>query len=145
MNITNNTKELNKEILTGGCLCGAVRYQVMKKFSHFFLCHCKQCQQLTGSAFAANILTSPKNIQWLKGNEKVCCYKHPSRDFSKAFCSVCGSALPFINQSGKSLIIPAGSLLTSVEDVPKANIFVNEQVHWLNPALAAKKFSQFFD
>ena len=145
MNIQDDTEALNKSIITGGCLCGAVRYQVINKFSHFFLCHCKQCQQLTGSAFAANIFTSPDNIQWLTGNDKISCYEHPSREFSKAFCSVCGSALPFINQSGKSLIIPAGSLFDKVENIPEANIFVNEQAHWLNAGLAAKKFSHFVD
>lgn len=144
MSIPDNKKAVTKGIIAGGCLCGAVRYQVINKFSSFFLCHCKQCQQLTGSAFAANIITDPDNIQWLVGNEKVSDYEHPSRDFSKAFCSDCGSALPFINKSGKSLIIPAGSL-ASTGEIPKANIFVNEQAPWLNAALAAKKFSHFVD
>ena len=143
MSISDNTGALNKGRLTGGCLCGAVRYRVNNKFSHFFLCHCKQCQQFTGSAFAANIFTSPENIQWLTDNDKISCYEHPSREFSKAFCSACGCALPFINQSGKSLIIPAGSLFDKVENIPEANIFVNEQAHWLNAGLAEKKFSHF--
>ena len=143
MIIQDNTDALSKEILTGGCLCGAVRYQVTNQFSRFFLCHCQQCQQLTGSAFAANIFTSPENIKWLTGHDKISYYEHPSREFSKAFCSTCGCALPFVNQSGKSLIIPAGSLFDKVEKIPEANIFVNEQTHWLNAGLAANRFSHF--
>jgi len=139
----NNTEALNKEILTGGCLCGAVRYQVTNQFSQFYLCHCQQCQQLTGSSFAANIFTLVDNIKWLKGSEYISYYEHTSREFSKAFCSTCGSALPFINKRGESLIIPAGSLFDKVKNIPQANIFVNEQAHWLDAGLAAKSFSHF--
>jgi len=44
--------------VAGGCLCGEVSYQVNRQFDKFFVCHCRQCQQLTGSAFAANIFVS---------------------------------------------------------------------------------------
>ncbi|MBL4898968.1 MAG: GFA family protein [Colwellia sp.] len=143
MSIQDNTEALNKGVLTGGCLCGAVRYKVTNQFSHFFLCNCQQCQQFTGSAFAANIFTAPENIQWLTGYEKISHYEHPGREFSKAFCSICGCAQPFINKSGKSLIIPAGSLTEKFESIPDANIFVNEQAHWLSEGLTAKKFRHF--
>lgn len=143
MSDQDNTEALNKEILTGGCLCSAVRYQVINKFTRFFLCHCQQCKQLSGSAFAANIFIDPENIEWLTGYEKISFYEHPSREFSKAFCSVCGSALPFINKSGKSMIIPAGSLFDEVKITPEANIFVNEKANWLNSGLAADEFNHF--
>jgi hypothetical protein len=98
-----------KEILKGQCLCGKVKYSVANKFEHFILCHCKQCQKLTGSAFASNVFTSPDNIDWLEGIEHISDYKHSKRNFSKSFCSTCGSALPFVNGDGKALIVPAGS------------------------------------
>lgn len=143
MVVQNKLGPRNPEILTGGCLCGAVRYQVNNQFSKFYLCHCQQCQQLTGSAFAANIFTSAENINWLTSCENISYYEHASREFSKAFCSTCGCGLPFVNKSGQFLIIPAGSLFDKVENIPQANIFVNEQAHWLNDALANKKFSHF--
>ncbi|WP_123711416.1 GFA family protein [Sinobacterium caligoides] len=48
--------------LIGKCLCGTVKFSVADRFKAFYLCHCKQCQQLTGSAFASNIFTGPDNI-----------------------------------------------------------------------------------
>jgi len=143
MSVHNNKKALKQSILTGGCLCGLLAYQVDNQFSHFYLCHCQQCRKLTGSAFSANIFTAPENIKWLTGCEKLTHYEHPERAFSKAFCSACGCALPFINKSGKSLIIPAGSLFDKIKNTPEANIFVSEQAHWLAAGLAAKKFSHF--
>ncbi len=131
MSNTNHTPETNEPLLQGGCLCGAVSYQITNQFSRFMLCHCQQCQQLTGSAFAANIFTSPKNIEWLTGQEKISHYRHRSRDSTRSFCAVCSCALPYINQNGKSLIIPAGSLSEQVENTPVANMFEGEQASWL--------------
>jgi hypothetical protein len=133
---------MNKK-LNGGCLCGAVEYTVIDEFKAFYQCHCKQCQQMTGSAFASNIFTHPENIEWIKGTQNISTFDHPSREFSKAFCKTCGSALPFINQRKTSLIIPVGSLNDKPNLKPQANIFVSEEAHWLNVGLEAKKYDGF--
>jgi len=114
----------NRKVLEGGCLWGKVHFKLTDQFNHFHLCHCQQCQKLTGSAFAANIFTAPENIVWLAGDEGVSYYKHPSRGLSKVFCSDCGSALPFVNKIGKALIVSAGSLFDKVEHVPEANFLL---------------------
>jgi hypothetical protein len=129
--------------LTGECLCGAVKFSVTDRFKAFYQCHCKQCQQLTGSAFASNIFTDPDNIEWLCGQVNITNYEHPSRELSKAFCNVCGSAVPFINKTKTSLIVPAGSLNMLPNIQPQANIFVSEQACWLEEGLRAVKFSGF--
>ena len=129
--------------LHGECLCGKVTFVLKDDFKAFYQCHCKQCQQLTGSAFASNLFTQVDNIEWLSGEENVVNFDHADREFSKAFCRYCGSALPFINQSKSSLIVPAGSLLEDPSVVPQANIFSNEKVCWLDQGLQAKEFESF--
>jgi hypothetical protein len=129
--------------LTGECLCGNVRFSVTDSFKAFYQCHCKQCQQLTGSAFASNIFTDPDNIEWLSGQATITNYEHPSREFSKSFCTTCGSALPFINKTKTSLIVPAGSLNDLPEIQPQANIFTSEEACWLKSGLQAENFSGF--
>jgi len=143
MSVNTSKEPIDEVTLSGGCLCGEVTYQVNHQFDKFYICHCRQCQQLTGSAFAANIFTDPENIEWLSGQKEISNYNHPSRGFSKAFCSKCGSALPFLNKSGQSIIIPAGSLCEPVEYIPDANIFVSEEAHWLKAGLSAEKFDHF--
>ena len=141
---TNKPKDgISRVTLSGGCLCGVVRYQVNQQFDKFYICHCRQCQQLTGSAFAANIFTDPENIKWLSGHAGISNYKHPDRGFSKAFCTRCGSALPFLNKSGQPLIIPAGSLFDAFEKTPDANIFTTEEALWLKAGLSGEKFDHF--
>jgi len=127
--------------LCGSCLCGAVTFSVGDTFSAFFQCHCKQCQQLTGTAFASNLFTEPGNIKWLSGKDYIARYEHPEREFSKSFCRNCGSALPFINKSRTSLVVPAGSLDEPPGMQPQANIFVGEEACWLEAGLQAENFS----
>lgn len=129
--------------LTGECLCGRVKFSITDNFKAFYQCHCKQCQQLTGSAFASNMFTGPDNIQWLSGQDQIANYEHPSREFSKSFCRTCGSAVPFINRTKTSLIVPAGSLNEQPDIQPQANIFTSEEACWLRSGLKAKKFSGF--
>ena len=135
-------ENMNK-ILSGGCLCGRVKFSVRDEFKTFFQCHCKQCQQLTGSAFASNILTDPGNIEWHCGEASITVYEHPTREFSKSFCNMCGSGLPFINKTKTSLIVPAGSLNEPPEIQPQANIFTSEEACWFRPGLQAKRFNGF--
>jgi len=129
--------------LLGGCLCGAVKFALGSDFKAFYQCHCKQCQHVTGSAFASNIIAHKESIEWLSGTDDVETYEHPTREFTKAFCRHCGSGVPFVNKSGTSLIVPAGSLFESPGIVPDANIFSSEQAAWLADGIKAKHFSGF--
>ncbi|MEH6559116.1 MAG: GFA family protein [Oceanicoccus sp.] len=129
--------------LTGGCLCGSVKFSVADSFKAFYQCHCKQCQQLTGSAFASNIFTDPDNIEWISGHPNITNYEHASRAFSKSFCKTCGSAVPFINKAKTSLIVPAGSLNEHPDIRPQANIFTAEEACWLKQGLQAESFGDF--
>ena len=51
--------------LEGGCICGALRYRIKELPLAVFICHCGNCKQRTGSAFALSMLT------WRKDFEKV--------------------------------------------------------------------------
>ncbi len=129
--------------LNGRCLCGEVSYRVEERFHAFYLCHCAQCQKVTGSGFAANILTSPDNINWLSGSDKITNYEDSLRSFSKAFCQICGSGVPHINKSGTNLVVPAGSLVDQPLKSPTANLFHPESPRWLKHGLLAKSFDGY--
>ena len=42
--------------LTGGCLCGGIRYEITRPPILVYTCHCTDCQHITGSAFAIGVL-----------------------------------------------------------------------------------------
>jgi hypothetical protein len=56
--------------ITGGCLCGAVRYTAEAEAASATVCHCRDCQKFTGSVFAALVMV-PKNALTLSGPVKL--------------------------------------------------------------------------
>lgn len=132
-----------KKIISGGCVCGEVRFSIEDDFDHFYFCHCEQCRKMTGSAHASNLFTRPDNIKWETGLNSIKRYNHPTRTFSQVFCIHCGSGLPYISKSGKALIVPAGSLDSEPTKRPDAQIFCSEETEWHKAGLTVDKFSAF--
>ena len=54
---------------TGGCMCGAIRYKCLAEPIFMGNCHCRDCQQATGTAFAAAILV-PRDAVTIFGDLK---------------------------------------------------------------------------
>jgi hypothetical protein len=78
--------------LTGGCLCGGVRFEVSEPLVSASYCHCTRCQRRTGTAASAQGRVAPGSFRILSGEELVRAWE-PDDGFAKCFCSVCGSAL----------------------------------------------------
>ncbi len=78
--------------LTGGCLCGAVRYEVSEPFESSVYCHCTRCQRRTGTAASANARAKPGTFRIVQGEDRVRSW-NPSEGAEKFFCGECGSAL----------------------------------------------------
>jgi hypothetical protein len=78
--------------LTGGCLCGGVRFEVTEPLLSAGYCHCTRCQHRTGTAASAQARVAPGALHVTSGDELVRTYEPPD-GFGKSFCSECGSAL----------------------------------------------------
>jgi hypothetical protein len=78
--------------LTGGCLCGGVRFEITETLVSASYCHCTRCQRRTGTAASAQARIAPGSLRILSGEELVRVWEPPD-GFGKAFCSACGSAL----------------------------------------------------
>jgi hypothetical protein len=78
--------------LTGGCLCGGVRFELSEPPLFASYCHCTRCQRRTGTAASAQARIAPGSIRITAGEELVRSYV-PEGGFAKDFCSACGSAL----------------------------------------------------
>jgi hypothetical protein len=78
--------------LTGGCMCGEVRYEVDAPLEAAGYCHCTRCQRRTGGSASASARVAPGSFRIARGEERVEVYR-PADGFEKAFCSGCGSAL----------------------------------------------------
>jgi hypothetical protein len=79
--------------LTGGCLCGGVRFELHAAPDGASYCHCTRCQRRTGTAASANAGVDGDALRITQGNELVKSWRHPDGGFEKCFCSECGSHL----------------------------------------------------
>lgn len=88
-------------LLTGGCLCGAVRYKSTEQPAMSLNCHCRDCQKASGGASTASLFVPIDSLN-VTGNVK---YYDSIGDsgqvISRGFCPECGSAL-----FGKPAIMP---------------------------------------
>jgi len=109
---------------TGGCLCGAVRYEVRGRLRQVVNCHCSQCRRSHGhyAAYAAVksadlAMTAEDGLTWYRSSDKA----------RRGFCSVCGSSLFWAPQDLDYWAVSAGSLdpPTGLETV--AHIFVADK------------------
>jgi hypothetical protein len=79
--------------LTGGCLCGGVRFQVTEPPLFASYCHCTRCQRRTGTAAAPSARIALGSLRIVAGEELIREYLPPDEGWPKAFCSACGGAL----------------------------------------------------
>jgi hypothetical protein len=78
--------------LTGGCGCGAVRFEVSEPPVGAMYCHCTRCQTRTGTAAAASARVRPGSVRIVAGEDRIRRWT-PGEGLAKAFCADCGSAL----------------------------------------------------
>ena len=78
--------------LTGGCNCGAVRFEVTEPLAVASYCHCKRCQRRSGAAASANAHPAPGAFRIVAGEDVLRVWK-PDDGGEKWFCSNCGSSI----------------------------------------------------
>jgi hypothetical protein len=124
--------------LTGKCLCGKVQYSVENKFDYFVYCHCKQCQESTGSAFNAAAGIAQNKFTVTAGEENLTAYNKSNVDGTISvvkFCKTCGSSLFSIktkpgNPDEKIVQVRMGTLGGTPERFPEAHVWVSENAPW---------------
>lgn len=122
---------MNGQTVSGSCLCGAVKYQIMAPFRVFQYCHCSRCRKFTGSAFSPNIFVPPQQFNWVSGERFIGHYELPdTKYFTTCFCKNCGSSLPWAVKGGLNIVVPAGTLDEQPGIEPQQNIFWGSRASW---------------
>jgi hypothetical protein len=106
----------------GGCQCGSVRYRLEAEPLGLAVCHCRDCQRQSGSAFALSLDVPKGAFRQLSGQlttfTTVC---DSGRAKDCAFCSSCGTRIYHQGEWGMS--IKAGTLDDTFSLIPQAH-------HW---------------
>jgi hypothetical protein len=116
--------------LEGGCLCGAVRFEITAPFLSAGYCHCTHCQRRTGTGSSANGRVPQDGFRLLQGAEQLRSFQ-PPEGVPKLFCAECGSALfsgdPF---SDPEVAVRLGALDRDPGIRPQYRQFMRSAVVW---------------
>ncbi|KAI8941006.1 hypothetical protein NX059_002253 [Plenodomus lindquistii] len=120
-------------IFEGGCRCGAVRYASGAAPSDITLCHCRSCQQLSGSNHLSFIEVPGSAVKFTaESTRKVI---KLSSLAERTFCSDCGSPISMTYQNSDRIHLTMATIdLDSLKDVspPRVtkHLFLNDKAPW---------------
>jgi hypothetical protein len=80
--------------IDGACHCGSVAFEAEVDPATVRICHCTDCQTMSGSAFRANIQASGETFRLVRGTPKIYIKTADSgNQRAQAFCGECGTGL----------------------------------------------------
>ena len=117
-------------MIEGGCLCGKVSYRYNGEITEIALCHCPQCRQAQGGAYATN---SPIELSKLELMGKESIKEFQSNDVKvRAFCENCGSALYSAKKTLPGIVrLRLGTVKTLFACDRKYHQYVDSKASWL--------------
>lgn len=135
------------ETFEGGCSCGAVRYRLESRPMFTHCCHCLDCQNQTGSAFAINALIETSRIEMLAGEPHTVEMPSPSgRGHDIYRCPKCEVAVwsdygrrPYVR------FVRVATLDTPHAIEPDVHIFTRSKVPWVRIPEGQRAFEIFYD
>jgi hypothetical protein len=114
--------------LEGGCLCGAVRYEVSTEPKSLVRCHCKDCRRASGGPALAWIIMRADGFRYLSGEPKAYA---SSPGVTRGFCGNCGTTLTYQHESSLHIIdVTTATLDTPEALAPIKEIWVEQKVAW---------------
>lgn len=127
--------------LDGGCLCGHVRYSAEAEPVFVGVCHCRNCQKQTGSAF--NIVVAiPKPALSVTGAPKTFAdHGDSGKVLSRSFCAQCGSTLFDEAEVMPGVVmISTGTLDDASAIKPTMEIFCDSAQPWVQLGGGMQRF-----
>jgi hypothetical protein len=130
------------EKVTGGCLCGRIRYEAEVFLKNGYICHCTICQKSTGQPAEITVLIKPGTLRYLQGEPKY----YPSSLFGKrGFCPDCGSRLVWQAidpEDDWSTNLTVGSLDNPSEARVTCHMYADTQLPWYRVMEELPKFTE---
>ncbi|MFU8816041.1 MAG: GFA family protein [Pseudomonadales bacterium] len=128
---------------TGGCLCGALRYQLLQEPTMTAVCHCTHCQRQSGGVFSTNLVVAESDYLQ-QGETKV--YEDTGdsgKPVYRHFCGDCGS--PIISRVAAMpgvVMLKAGTLDDLGGIRPAVEVYTDHAADWVAPIAGAQRFGQ---
>jgi hypothetical protein len=126
--------------ISGGCLCGRVRYTVEGEPNFAAICHCRSCQRYTGSAFEPIIAFPAEAVQAQGELRTFDDIADSGKGVHRRFCPNCGSGvLAEVDVMPGLMFVLAGSLDDPSAFNPSMEVFCSSAQPWLTQAGAERR------
>ena len=79
--------------ISGGCYCGAIKYESLGDIQASIQCHCRECQYITGGHPNVLVIVPLDKFNFVKGKPKTYKRKDIEMAMSRLFCKDCGTAI----------------------------------------------------
>ena len=123
--------------LTGGCLCGAVRYAFDGTPGEAGWCHCRMCQRSSGAPAQAYVILPLAGFRYVAGEPAL--YRSSERG-ERRFCAACGSQIEFREAGGSEVSLNSGTLDDPALVPPDRHIWTGSEVPWFGEAPGLRRF-----
>jgi hypothetical protein len=134
--------------ITGGCVCGAVRYHVTRSPLIVHGCHCRWCQRETGGAFAINALVERAALELLTGSpEEILTPSESGKGQRICRCPTCKVAVwsHYAGAGPGIAFLRVGTLDDPDQYPPDVHIYTASKQPWLSLPTDARMFPEFYD
>ena len=117
----------------GGCHCGRIRYEANVDPAKVGLCHCTDCQTLTGSAFSLFVPVPKSDFRLMSGTPKTYVKTAESGNRrAQAFCADCGSPLYAAAEIDPLVFnVRVGTMRQRAELAPRQQLWCRSALPWL--------------
>jgi len=122
-------------LITGACHCGAIRYEAEVDPTAAGICHCTDCQILSGTAFRVSIRAAPGTFRIVTGAPRIYTKTAESGVVrEQAFCEHCGSPIYATSPGPEPRVysIRAGTIHQRDRLRPRVQIWTRSQLPWLD-------------
>ena len=116
-------------MIHGSCLCGQVRFELDGALEFINHCHCSMCRKVHGAAFGTFLHADGRGFHWTAGESLVERYPSSPGNY-RAFCRICGSNMPVLENGDTEVIVPAGALDDDPGIRPIVHIHVASKAPW---------------
>ncbi len=129
--------------MTGGCMCGGVRYETTGEVFRVIHCHCQSCRRHTGAPAATLAVFKAEQVAFSGDDRK---FYRSSPGVGRAFCPECGTPLTW--ETGLGDLGPVCALHISTFDdpdalTPSAHSFYPERIPWFDIADNLPRYEGF--
>ncbi|MDA9670725.1 GFA family protein [Paracoccaceae bacterium] len=120
--------------LSGGCLCGSIRYTILQQPILAYTCNCRFCQKDTGTAYRSALSILNENVELIGRNFSVYTYKsvEHGRELYKNFCPDCGTTISLKTERfPERQVIMIGTLDDPSQIELSTHMFAEEAFDWV--------------